>query len=155
MGEFIKDNLPDPVSYFDSQGLALKGPRSSTWKTTECHFHGGSDSMRINTKSGAWVCMSCAVKGGDVLSHFMRSQEVDFITGAKALGAWHDDGKPDTVHRPKPLPAGDALRLLSFEANLIAVAGGNIHHGILLTDNDRARVLQAAHRIATICEAFK
>lgn len=156
MGEFLKDHLPDPVSYFESEGLTLKGPRSAKWKTTECHFHGGSDSMRVNTATGAWVCMACAEKGGDVLSHHMKAHEVDFVTAAKALGAWHDDGKTNTEHhRPKPLPAGDALRLLAEESNLIAIAGGNIFNGVQLTDADRARVYLAANRIAIITEAFQ
>ncbi len=150
---FDRNRLPDAAGYFEGQGLKLVG--RGKWRTTECRFHGGSDSMRVNTQSGAWVCMACAVKGGDVLGHYMQSQEADFITAAKALGAWLDDGKPNTLHRPKPLPAGDALRLLSDEANLIAVAGGNINHGVALSDTDRARVLLAANRIATICEAFQ
>ena len=155
MGEFIKDHLPDVVSYFESEGLTLKGPRSAKWKTTECNFHGGSDSMRVNTQTGAWVCMSCAVKGGDVLGHHMQAHGLNFIDAAKALGAWHEDGKPNVQHRPKPLPAGDALRMLANESNLIAIAGGNIHKGVTLTDADRARVLMAANRISIIQEAFQ
>lgn len=155
MGEFVKDNLPDPVSYFEAEGLKLTGPRSSKWRTTECHFHGGSDSMRVNTQTGAWVCMACAVKGGDVLGHHMQAHGLDFIDAAKALGAWHDDGKPNAQYRPKPLPAGDALRVLAFESNLVAIAAGNIHYGVTLTDEDRGRVLLAAIRITTIQEAFQ
>jgi hypothetical protein len=65
---FDRTLLPDPVTYFENQGLTLKGPRSAKWKTTTCNFHGGSDSMRVNVATGAWVCMSCGEKGGDVLA---------------------------------------------------------------------------------------
>ena len=155
MGEFIKDKLPDPASYFESEGLVLKGPRSAKWKTTECKFHGGSDSMRINVTTGGWVCMACNAKGGDVLAHYMAEHGVDFITAAKALGAWVDDGKPDKPHRPKPLPASQAIQVLAFESTLAAVAAGNVAHGIQLTDKDRARLLVAARRINHIAEIFK
>ncbi|MFY8042310.1 MAG: hypothetical protein ACOVOD_05230, partial [Rhodoferax sp.] len=69
MGEFVRDHLPDPVTYFEAEGLTLEG--RGPWRTTECRFHGGSDSMRINTVSGSWVCMACNAKGGDVLAHCM------------------------------------------------------------------------------------
>lgn len=155
MGEYLKENLPDPVSYFESEGMVLKGPRSSQWKTTACHFHGGSDSMRVNGKTGGWVCMACGVKGGDVLAHHMQEHGMDFIDAAKALGAWVDDDKPNGQHRPKPLSAGAALSMLSEESNLIAIAGANIYNGVQLTGADRARVYLAANRIATVQETFQ
>ncbi len=49
---FDRERMPDPVSYFEGEGLKLSGP--GKWKTTGCTFHGGSDSMRINVASGAW-----------------------------------------------------------------------------------------------------
>ena len=153
MGEFIKDSLPDANSYFESEGLTMVG--GGTWTTTSCTFHGGSDSMRINLETGAWVCMSCGVKGGDVLAHHIQAHGLDFIDAAKALGAWRDDGKPSQTQRPKPLPARAAIEVLAFESNLIAIAGGNIAHGVQLSDDDRARVYLAAQRIATVNEAFQ
>ena len=152
MGNFLRENLPDPVSYFESEGLKLQG--KGKWRTTSCSFHGGSDSMRINTATGAWVCMSCNAKGGDVLAHFIAEHGVDFVTAAKALRAWDDNGSPDKPHRPKPLPASQAIQVLAFESTLTAVAAGNIAHGVLLTDTDRARLRVAAKRINTISEAF-
>ena len=68
---FDRNRLPEPVSYFEGQDLLLTGPRSAKWKTTACVFHTGTDSMRINTASGGWCCMSCGVKGGDVLAYHM------------------------------------------------------------------------------------
>ena len=152
MGEFLRDRLSDPISYFEAEGLTLQG--KGKWRTTTCSFHGGSDSMRINTATGAWVCMSCNAKGGDVLAHFMAEHGVDFITAAKVLGAWDDSGKPDKVHRPKPLPARQAISVLAFESTLTAVAAGNIANGVVLTDADRARLRVAAKRINTISGAF-
>ena len=93
--------LPDSVTYFENQGLTLKGPRSAKWKTTTCNFHGGSDSMRINITSGAWVCMSYGEKGGDVPAYEMK--DLEFMEAAKALGCWVDDGRPQVPTKPTPL----------------------------------------------------
>ena len=152
MGEFLRDNLPDPVRYFEAAGLKLSA--RGKWRTTECRFHGGSDSMRVNTLTGAWVCMSCNAKGGDVLAHFIAEHVTDFVTAARLLGAWRDDGEPNRLHKPKPLPASQAISVLAFEATLAAVAAGNIAHGVRLTDTDRTRLNVAAQRINAISEAF-
>ena len=70
---FNRDLLPDAMSYFEAQGLKLAGPRNAKWKTTACQFHGGSDSMRINTETGAFACMAgchpICIEQGRVLSH--------------------------------------------------------------------------------------
>lgn len=150
---FNREKLPEPVVYFESQGLRLLGP--SKWKTTECHFHGGSDSMRINTQSGAWVCMACGVKGGDVLSHHMAAHTLEFVEAAKALGAWVDDGKLQIQQKPTPLPPRAALEVLGFESLIVAVAAGNIAKGIKLSAADRARVMTCAGRIGRLAEAYQ
>jgi hypothetical protein len=111
--------------------------------------------MRINTSTGAWVCMSCGVKGGDVLSFHMLAHDLEFVSAAKAIGAWADDGKPEPRRRPSPLPPRAALEVLRFEATLAAVAAGNIAHGFTLTDADRLRLLTAAHRINRLAEAYQ
>jgi hypothetical protein len=147
--------LPDPVSYFESQGLTLNGPRSAKWKTTACNFHGGSDSMRVNVATGAWVCMSCGQKGGDVLAYEMQITGVEFVEAAKALGAWIDDGRSPAPAKPTPLSPRSALQALGFEAELVAIAAGNMAHGVQLTATDRARLLIAGNRIITINEAYK
>ena len=154
MGEFRKDQLPDPLAYYrDLAALKLTGHGS--WVTTQCQMHGGSDSMRINVRSGAFVCMAgCGAHGGDVLAYHMAAHGLDFISAAKALGAWVDDAKPNRPQRPKPLPATDAIRVLAFESNLTAIAAGNLAHGVALTDRDRVRLLVAARRISHISGAF-
>lgn len=149
---FDRRNLPDPISYYESEGLKLTG--RGKWRTTECKFHGGSDSMRINTDSGAFVCMAgCGARGGDVLAFHMATHGLDFIEAAKALGAWTDDGRAAPT-RPTPLPARDALAVLAVEANLVAVAAANVAHGVVLSQVDLSRVLQAAGRIQKIVEVF-
>lgn len=149
---FIRENLPDTRSYFESEGLILKG--RGKWLTTACTFHGGSDSMRINTESGGWCCMACGEKGGDVLAYHMAAHGLEFIEAAKALGAWQDDGQPTKAHKPAPLAPRDALAVLAFEATLIAIAAGNMRHGVLLTDDDFKRVLEATGRINHIAGSY-
>lgn len=151
---FNRDQLPAPAAYFEAQGHKLTGPKSAKWKTTNCTFHGGSDSMRVNIASGGWCCMACNAKGGDVLAHFMAEHGADFITAAKALGAWQDDGQPARAQRPRQLPAASAIEVLQFEVTLTAVAAGNLAHGVQLTDTDRTRLLLAAKRITGILENF-
>ena len=151
---FNRDQLPAPAAYFEAQGHKLAGPKSAKWKTTNCTFHGGSDSMRVNVASGGWCCMACPAKGGDILAHHMAEHGVDFVTAAKALGAWQDDGQPARPARPRQLPAASAIEVLQFEVTLTAVAAGNLAHGVQLTDTDRTRLLLAAQRITGILENF-
>ncbi len=152
---FNRNLLPDPTSYFEAQGLKPSGPRSAKWKTTACPFHGGSDSMRVNTATGAWVCMACGEKGGDVLAYQMAVTGAEFVDAAKALGAWVDDGKPHTPQKPALLSPRAALSVMAFEATLTAVAAGNMAYGVNLTDLDRARLLKAANRINWLVEAYR
>lgn len=150
---FDRYRLPDAVTYYESQGLTFK-ERHGKWRTTECKFHGGKDSLRVNAFSGGFVCMAgCGVKGGDVLAYHMAEHGMDFVAAAKDLGAWVDDGRPAPA-RPTPLPARDALNLLLVEANLVSVAAANIAHGVTLTDNDMQRLLAAASRIDKIGRMF-
>lgn len=151
---FDRTLLPDPTTYFENQGLTLKGPRSAKWKTTTCNFHGGSDSMRVNVASGAWVCMSCGEKGGDVLAYEIKDGGREFVDAAKALGCWIDDGRPPTPTRPTPLSPRLALSVMAFESTLAAVAAGNVANGVTLTDADRTRLMVAANRINRLVEAF-
>ena len=151
---FEQNLKPDPEGYFEAQGLKLTGPRNAKWKTAACQFHGGSDSMRINTQSGGWCCMSCGEKGGDVLAYHMKLHGLEFIDAAKQLGAWIEDGKPAREHKPTALSPRAALEVLAFEANLVAIAAGNIAKGVSLSDADRARVMAATGRINLIAKDF-
>lgn len=151
---YVREKLPDPCSYYEGEGLRLTGPRSAKWKTTECRFHGGGDSMRINVATGAWVCMNCGAKGGDLLGYHMQAHRLEFIDAAKSLGAWVEDGKPESRRTPAPLAPRSALEVLSFEATVAAVAAGNLAHGVRLSDQDRKRLLTAANRIIKLAEVF-
>lgn len=143
-----RSRLPDPREYFESQGLRLIG--RGPWRTTRCEFHRGSDSMRLNVKTGGWVCMAgCGAKGGDVLAYHMASQGLGFIDAAIELGAWAEDGAPGPT-RAKQLSARDALSSLSDEANLVAVAAANVAHGVKLSADDITRLMGAARRIQVV-----
>lgn len=148
---FDRTRLPEPIGFYEAEGLKLVG--KGKWRTTSCTFHGGSDSMRVNTTSGAFVCMSCAAKGGDVLAYRMAAHCEDFIAAAKALGAWIDDGKPSPT-RPTPISPRDAIALMAVECNLVAVAAANVAHGVALTQLDLDRLLTAASRVTRIAEVF-
>jgi hypothetical protein len=54
-------------------------------------------------------------------------------------------GAPKRI--PRLLTSGQALELRDHDANLIAVAGGNIAHGVTLSDGDLIDVSQAAGHI--------
>jgi hypothetical protein len=147
---FNKDALPSPLTYCSEEGIQLEG--SGIWRSAWCEFHEGR-ALRINTKTGAWVCMNCGEKGGDVLSFHMRRYHADFVEACKGLGAWTYDGKGEAF-KPTPLPARAALQVLGFESELVAVAAGNVAHGVQLTTTDRDRVMLAAGRINRIAGAF-
>ncbi len=151
---FERDRLPDPVSYYEAQGLKLTGPRSSKWRTTECKFHGGRDSMRVNVATGAFRCMNCGARGGDVLAYHIAESGLEFVESTKALGAWVEDGKPTRPQKPTALPPRAALEVLGFEATLVAVAAGNLAKGLVLTDTDRNRLMICAGRINRIVGDF-
>lgn len=150
---FQRDRLPEPLGYYEGAGLKFREPKGK-WRTTGCVFHSSRDSMRINTASGAFVCMACGVKGGDVLAYHMQAHGLEFVDAAKALGAWVDDGRPQTPQKPAPLPPRAALEVLSAEANLVAVAAANIAYGVSLSADDLSRILTAAGRITKISEVF-
>ena len=149
---FDRRNLPDAVSYYESEGLKLTS--RGKWRTTECKFHGGSDSMRINTDSGAFACMACGASGGDVLAYEMQATGAEFIDACKALGAWTDDGQPAVQHKPTPLSPRAALQAIAFEVTLVAIEASRIASGIVPSEADKARVLAASNRITRIMEVF-
>lgn len=84
---FIKQNLPDPTKYYQEQGVNLIG--ANEWKSALCPFHGDKrPSLRINTKSDGYICMSCHEKGGDVIAFHMKRFDLSFKEACVALGAW-------------------------------------------------------------------
>jgi hypothetical protein len=110
--------------------------------------------MRVNLASGGWCCMACGMSGGDVLAYEMRRTNADFVTAAKSLGAWEDDGKKLPPVKSTPLSPRQALSVLGYEATLVAVAAGNVAHGVKLSDVDRFRLMTAAGRINRLVGYF-
>lgn len=151
MGEFIKDNLPDPAIYFEAQGLLLQPGKK--WRTTSCAFHGGSDSMRVNTETGAFVCMAgCGARGGDMLAYHRAAHGLGFVEAAKDLGAYRDDGKPyGGAARPSPVPARALLEVAAFELTVCTMVLADALSG-RLTDDDFDRFREAAGRVIYIAE---
>ena len=149
---FDRDRLPDPVSYFEAQGLPM--PKGKAWVSTRCQFHGGRITMRIHKSSGSWKCMSCNESGGDVLAYHMKLNGLEFVEAAKALGAWVDDGKPHVQRKPTALSPLRAIQVLAVESNLIAIAGHNVANGVCLKPEDLHRVRMAAYRIGQIQKDF-
>ena len=152
---FDRNLLPDASAYFENQGLQLIGSTNAKWKTTACNFHGGSDSMRVHVASGAWVCMSCGEKGGDVLAYEIKDSGSEFVAAAKALGCWVDDGRPQRQVMPTPLSPRLAVSVMSFESTFVVVVAGNLINGKNPTGADLARLILATNRINRLAEAFK
>lgn len=115
MGKFIREKLPDPLTFYQDRGLILQPGKK--WRSTSCEFHNSKSTMRINMNSGGFTCMGqCGAKGGSVLDYYMAINGVDFYTAAKALGAIEDDGTPYTgPKRPSRIPAHDLLILASSD----------------------------------------
>lgn len=143
---FDRERLPEPLGYFEAQGLQLR-ERKGRWRTTRCDFHGGGDSLRVNTQTGAFVCMSCGARGGDVLAFQMAAHGQSFIEAAKALGCWADDGKPQQHRRPKALPAHEALQLIDREANFVAITVASLARDYPIPEAVKKKLLQAAAAI--------
>ena len=83
---FDKERLPDPVSYFESAGLRLVG--RGPWRSALCPFHADTrPSLRVNADSGAWRCMACGTKGGDVIDFHRARHGLSFLEAVRDLGA--------------------------------------------------------------------
>ena len=152
MGTFHRDRLPPILDYCETAGLTMIQAKGK-WRSTRCDFCGASKAMRINTESGGWCCMSCGEKGGDSLTLHMALTGADFITSARLLGAWSDDGQAFSgSKRPRSLPAADALELLYQDSTLVWVAAQNIAQGITLTAADIADLTAAAKRVMMVSQ---
>ena len=146
---YERDMLPDAVAFYESEGLTLIGP--GKWKTTRCVFHGGSDSMRINTDNGAFKCMNCEQHGGDVLDYVMQWHGAEFMEAAEWLGATVDDGKP-TKHKPKTtLSPAAALALVQSETWFICCTALATADAIK-NPADRARLIDATRAIQHVMQ---
>ena len=84
---FDRDRLPDPERYYTDELGALQG--RGTWRDAVCCFHEDTrPSLRVNTQTGAYRCMSCGASGGDVLAFQRQRYEQGFVDACRALGCW-------------------------------------------------------------------
>ena len=151
MGELIRDKLPDALTYYESVGLILQG--RGKWRTTACQFHGGSDSLRIHVERGAFICMACGAKGGDVLAYHQAAHGLGFVDAAKALGAYQEDGQAHHgSNRPTPIPARELLHLVAHEVVIASLVATDLANGRKVSELDRARLMTAAGRIGRVSE---
>ena len=151
MGKFIRENLPEPIGYYEAQGLVLKG--KGTWRTTRCDFHGGSDSMGININNGGFICRAgCGARGGDVMAYHRAAHGKGFIETAIDLGAWDGNGKADIgSNRPTSIPARQLLELASNELTICVLVLSDSRNG-LVKDADFNRLCAAVGRVNFISE---
>jgi hypothetical protein len=154
-GSFDRNKLPEPISYFESIGLNLKGPKSAPWYTTSCNFHGGSDSLRVKVQSGAWKCMNCGVKGGDILSYHMQANDLEFIQAAKDLGCWDGKSNSNTPHKAAAFSPRLALEVLSLETSIVYVLACDMVKSNVLKETDKQRLMTCASRINLIAKEYQ
>ena len=149
MGELIRDKLPDALTYYESVGLILQG--RGKWRTTACQFHGGSDSLRIHVERGAFICMACGAKGGDLLAYHQAAHGLGFVDAAKALGAYQEDGNPHHgSSRPTPIPARVLLESVAHELTVASIIATDMVKDRAISATDSARLVQASGRIGYV-----
>ena len=84
---FNRAKLPSPELFWASHGIIIKSQQE--WIMAKCIFHDDHHpSLGIKTETGGFFCHACGAKGRDVLSAYRLLTGCDFITAAKALGAW-------------------------------------------------------------------
>jgi hypothetical protein len=110
-----------------------------------CPAHGGSNPSTLSVGVG---------ESGVVLLRCWHGCTAEQV--AHALGLELSDLFPPSGSHGAPLTkrrlisAAQALELLHDEAQLVAMCAANIAHGVALTDDDKARVLTAAGRVAVL-----
>jgi DNA primase len=85
-GGFDRERLPDPLDYFADAGLCLIG--RGRWRSALCPFHDDHNpSLRVNAETGAFRCMACGARGGDVIDFHRARHGMTFAEAAGDLGA--------------------------------------------------------------------
>ena len=86
-GGFDREALPLATKFYPAQGVALRG--HGAWRDALCPFHDDhKPSLRVRVENGAFCCMSCGARGGDVLAFLRLRDGLGFVEAAKRLGAW-------------------------------------------------------------------
>lgn len=84
---FLRERLPNSLGYFAGAGVRLIG--RGRWRSALCPFHEDKrPSLRINAETGAFRCMACGARGGDVLDFHRARHGLSFVQAARDLGAW-------------------------------------------------------------------
>lgn len=84
---FERELVPEPLDYFEREGVRLTG--HGRWRSALCPFHDDRHpSLRVNVETGAFRCMACGAKGGDVLAYHRARYGLSFMQAVRDLGAW-------------------------------------------------------------------
>jgi hypothetical protein len=121
---FRKERLPEPLTYYENQGLRLSG--RSEWRSARCPLHDDRDpSLSIHVPSGGFNCHGCGEKGGDVLDFHRKRYKLSFKDAAQALGAWEE---PVRTATPDRIPFRH-LRLTPAQEAARRFAGAALNNG--------------------------
>ena len=97
---FNRANLPPPSAFYKQELGQLGRADSRGWvRCKQKCFNCGHGGFGVNLRSGGFYCLSCGVKGGDVLAFYMLRYRVDFVTAYRRLGACEDDPNPAESRR--------------------------------------------------------
>lgn len=146
------EGLPDSNHYYESLGLIFRS--KGEWMTTNCEFHGGSDSMRIH-KTGAFRCMNCGVHGGGVVSYHMQRFNIDFLQACRDLGISVGNSTRRPPDKPKPIPTTRAIELMSMEARIAWMLLAKIKAGKKLEDHEIESLKTSCKEIMNIAEIYE
>jgi DNA primase len=85
---FDRTALPDAMGYYAGRA-ALRLVGRGQWRSALCPFHDDTrPSLRVNAVTGAYRCMVCNARGGDVLAFHRALHGLSFQQAARDLGAW-------------------------------------------------------------------
>lgn len=91
-GKFVRGLLPNAIEYYQTQKISLIG--KDAWRDAICPFHKDTKpSLRVNVARGAYRCMVCGARGGDVLAFHQQKYGLNFVEACKQLGAWVEISK--------------------------------------------------------------
>ena len=83
--QFDRERLPRAVEYFQRAGLRLIG--RGPWRSALCCFHDEQrPSLRINVETGAYRCMACGARGGDLVDFHRARHGLSFRAALVDLG---------------------------------------------------------------------
>ena len=84
----IKEWITPYDFYMREQDLHRYGHKSGQWAVAGlCPFHDDRTmgSFKVNHDSGAFICFSCGVKGGDIITYTQKKYELSFREALEKL----------------------------------------------------------------------